>query len=179
VCRTKSTELKSADFRMQQKWIAERVAELPDDAALEWAVTMKDEGNAQYRRGEFTSACDTYLMALLGLRVPRSGGAQGAASDAANPFSDEQIDRVQVPVLCNLAACKLGLKVSLRPSTVSDHTVANYWCALLCPPPRGGLVGPWCWGRVSRGCATDTHKHFHTHVHVHMPQPFLTVSNTL
>ena len=123
-------ELKSADFLMRQKWAAEQVADLSDDDALQWAVDVKDTGNEQYRRRDFAAACDTYLMALVGLRAKEDTSVGGSGSDSGSgsgsglgttppPFSAEQIDRVQVPVLCNLAACKLALKVRQCPVSLT------------------------------------------------------------
>jgi hypothetical protein len=56
--QSKAAELADADFRMRQKWMAERVALLSDSEALEWAVGKKEEGNHLFREGQLQAACD-------------------------------------------------------------------------------------------------------------------------
>ncbi len=93
--------MKNADFRMRQKWAAEHVAVMTDAEALQWAVKTKDDGNDLFHRKQYEAACDMYLLSFVGLR----------AAPGCTDFPKESVDAVQLPVLCNLAACKLSLKV--------------------------------------------------------------------
>lgn len=66
---------------------------------LAFAVAKKDRANELYHEGQLARAADVYLEALVGLDF---GG--GTAEEVA-----EGQRTVQLPVLCNLAACKLAL----------------------------------------------------------------------
>mmetsp|Transcript_10796 Transcript_10796/g.37615 ORF Transcript_10796/g.37615 Transcript_10796/m.37615 type:complete len:308 (-) Transcript_10796:32-955(-) len=65
---------------------------------LAFAVARKEAANALYREGAYVRAGDTYLEALVGLDFGDS-----------EEEKREAVQTVQIPVLCNLAACKLAM----------------------------------------------------------------------
>jgi hypothetical protein len=58
--QSRVAEVRDADFRMRQKWMAEHVALLSDEEAMKWAVAQKAEGNRLFRDGQLQAASDTY-----------------------------------------------------------------------------------------------------------------------
>lgn len=63
--QSRAAEVKDADFRMRQKWMAEHVALLSDVDAMKWAVAQKEEGNRLFRDGQLPAACDAYVLLFL------------------------------------------------------------------------------------------------------------------
>ena len=91
----------------------------PEERTL-WAIEVKDQANELFKRGLFAEAASQYLevhdsiVLLLFLidaffiRPPRQAIAATRLDD-----SDEggNVDEIVVPLLCNIAACNIQMKV--------------------------------------------------------------------
>jgi tetratricopeptide (TPR) repeat protein len=89
----RSTEdIKKLDSDMALQQVAGALQGLQPEERLSWAIKWRENGNAQFAKGDYATAANTYLQCLTALE------------DMTNDSTKRQIT---LPVLCNLAACAL------------------------------------------------------------------------
>eukprot|EP01035_Chromulina_nebulosa_P031046 gene31046-41349_t len=74
------------------------IKDLPSEEKLQWAITAKENANALFKQKQFTDAMKIYVECLA------------AADFGSDSQSSENIDKLVIPVVCNLAACSIELK---------------------------------------------------------------------
>jgi len=79
-----------------------------------------------------------YLFALLGLRAEA-----GVGGVSTQQFSAEQTSTIQAPVLCNLAACKLGL---------AEYDAAEQLCSVVLALSEDSVPQPLRFKALARRC---------------------------
>jgi tetratricopeptide (TPR) repeat protein len=106
--------LSEADFAMRQGQLARLLHLLSPSEKVEWAAARRAEGNEHYRAGRTEEAVQHYLDCLLAMDLGEdSAETRRLARDA-----------IQVPVLCNLAACYMGKGQLLRAKLLCDEALA-------------------------------------------------------
>jgi tetratricopeptide (TPR) repeat protein len=106
--------LSDADFAMRQGQLARLLSLLSPREKVEWAAARRAEGNEHYHAGRTEEAVQHYLDCLLAMDLGEdSAESRRLARDA-----------IQLPVLCNLAACYLGKGQLLRAKRLCDEALA-------------------------------------------------------
>lgn len=98
-CCRKDEDTEELDRRVRFAAAADAAAKLPREERIQWALERKAEGNAQFRSGSYVAAMDAYVQALTGLDF-------GSTDEERR----EVQETLQLPVLGNLAACKIALR---------------------------------------------------------------------
>jgi hypothetical protein len=75
------------------------IKDLPSEEKLQWAIAAKDNANAFFKQKQFTDAMKIYVECLA------------AADFGSDSQSSENIDKLVVPVVCNLGTCALLVKI--------------------------------------------------------------------
>lgn len=99
---TSPKEVAYLDMKAKVKHSARQVALLDKATKTKWIEDRRAEGNAAFRRKEFTQAADAYIQALAGLDF--------GLTDEEKTTCQQQL---QLPLTCNLAACMLMTEVQL------------------------------------------------------------------
>lgn len=97
---TSPKEVAYLDMKAKVKHSAQQVALLDRATKAKWIEDRRAQGNAAFRRKEFTQAADAYIQALTGLDF--------GSTDEEKTACQQQL---QLPLTCNLAACMLMTEV--------------------------------------------------------------------
>jgi hypothetical protein len=121
ICYSTDAEIKELDTKARMKFAAQSLVGLSTAQKLSWAIDHKNKGNKLYKDEKFQDAADIYLE-VCALRFPKCVSdivyeRQPQALTALDSYSmdsDAQKAKreLQLPILCNLAACLLSLKVT-------------------------------------------------------------------
>lgn len=106
-------ELNLLDSQARIKTAARVLTTLNPAQKLVWATAKKSEGNARYKSGDHDGAIELYLQALAGLDFGTEPEARRRA-----------VHELQLPVLCNLAACMLAKQEWRRAVQLCDEALA-------------------------------------------------------
>lgn len=104
--------LDQADFELRMARTAKMLSALGPSDKLLWAVGRKNDGNGCYTRRDFKGAQQCYLDALVGLDFGESEEEKAKAVHA-----------VQIPVLCNLAACYVHERLWKKVVTLCEEAL--------------------------------------------------------
>lgn len=111
-------ELMSLQSRSRIAVTANNLTNLSPEERTLWAIEVKDQANELFKRGLFAEAASQYLevhdsivlllFLIIFIRPPRQAIAATRLDD-----SDEggNVDEIVVPLLCNIAACNIQMKV--------------------------------------------------------------------
>jgi len=89
--------IQAVDTKMRQTQLAHLISVLTTSEKLEWAVGVKEQGNDCYVANDFENAIQKYMDAMVGLDF--------GSSDEEAALTKE---RLQIPILNNLAACYIA-----------------------------------------------------------------------
>lgn len=139
-------EVEEASLHMRLAQLARMVGPLPADEKAAFAAAVRRQGNALFAAGDWDGATDLYMQSLVGLDFgPQSSSsaavdnaaaaaAAGAESGALATESSKCAGKcagvaatttaIQVPVLCNLAACALAQRQWARAVLLCDYALA-------------------------------------------------------
>ena len=92
-------DMELADFKLRTATNAKIVAALTPEQKIVWSCSQKNKGNEYYKRRNYEGAIKKYMDALVALDLSLSGD-----------LADRMVKEIQVPVLCNLAACYVHTK---------------------------------------------------------------------
>ena len=106
-------ELNLLDSKAQIKSAARVLTTLSPAQKLAWATAKKDEGNVRYKAEDHDGAIELYLQALAGLDF----GTEPETRHRA-------VHGLQLPILCNLAACMLAKQEWCRAMQLCDEALA-------------------------------------------------------
>ena len=142
-------DVERVDLEMKMAQLSRMVATLPRAEKLAFSAEVRKQGNEKFASGDFDGAADLYMQSLAGLDlgaaqqdtsdadVSLGGGSGGGGGDGgteerlvaeslqtrtAELAATESRDAIQVPVLCNLAACALQTRKWSR--TIALTTMA-------------------------------------------------------
>lgn len=113
--RADEADTAAADFQSKLKQAAHATSGLKNAEKLEWAKLQRAEGNRLFAAAEYNEAMDVYLTCLVA--ADQSGPKKTATTEAADDGDDDAVAKaraereVQLPVLLNLAACTLRLRM--------------------------------------------------------------------
>jgi len=109
-------EMGHLDTTMRLNQIAEGMATLSIQERIEWGLQMKDFANQLYRAGEIKKCMEKYLECLLGC-APNE-------KEVSASLLERSKRELQVPTLCNLAACALELGSFNQALAFCDQALA-------------------------------------------------------
>jgi len=133
--------LGSLSTKSRMAYAAQNLKKMTASERTAWALEMKEYANALYAEQMITEAMEKYVEALaasnFGAITPKkvvtaakaSGDAQGGEDPAGNAdldlthtsrHSDNNVDDLIVPVLCNLAACCIQTKQFAKALKFAD-----------------------------------------------------------
>jgi len=110
---TDEKDMERADFQLKMAQLARMVEHLPRKEKLAFSTQMRQKGNLKYAEKVFEEAEELYMQSLVGLDF--GGGDDSSLAEARTA--------VQVPVLCNLAACALHTRKFLRCVLLCDIAI--------------------------------------------------------
>ncbi|CAM9212635.1 unnamed protein product [Chrysoparadoxa australica] len=85
------------------------VKHLNKEEKKEWAIKLSKKGNSLYKEGDYKGAMTVYMQCFMGLDLEGSKEAKRSSQQ-----------EIQLPVLCNLAACSLALGESRKAVDLCD-----------------------------------------------------------
>ena len=91
------TNLRMTEHRMRVKEVGDQLASKTDEEKAQYALDLKEKGNAAYAKDDYEIACNLYIRALTACSLASEGTSAVSRSKVA--------EELQLPVLCNLAAC--------------------------------------------------------------------------
>jgi tetratricopeptide (TPR) repeat protein len=92
-------DMKLLDSKSKMRLHAQAIYDLGADEKRQWSVARKAEGNDLYLAHDFVEAVEAYLQALMGLDLENN-----------DPVVKAENETIQVAILCNMAACYMGMK---------------------------------------------------------------------
>jgi tetratricopeptide (TPR) repeat protein len=95
----KPKELKTLGTKAKIASVAQALQNLTKAEKFEWAIETKLEGNQLFRDQNYKEAMEKYVEALTAADF-------GLCKDS----SDDNVDILVIPVLCNLSACSMRLR---------------------------------------------------------------------
>ena len=113
-------------FYLPELQCAEIVSALSPSEKFEWANEQRQHGNRAFLSGDYEAAIDVYLTCLVALDSDQNKNVSdtslhGSKSDKNSDIWTEKSQvEIQLPVLMNLAACTLRLKMFKKTKTFCD-----------------------------------------------------------
>jgi tetratricopeptide (TPR) repeat protein len=95
---------------------------------LQWAIDTKEEGNVLFQEQKYSEAMEKYVEALSASDFGSSTDNNevtgcSEAVDVAHGSAVGNIDILIIPVLCNLSACSIQLKLWYKAAQFADHAL--------------------------------------------------------
>ncbi len=104
-----------AAIELQQsiKFASEELFGKSREEKLEWSRQKRERGNDLYKERKYSQALDMYITSLAGLDFG-SGEEQKV----------EATTTIQIPVLCNMAACFLAMKDWVKVEAITSQAIS-------------------------------------------------------
>lgn len=102
-----ANQLSTLSTKSRVATAAQALKELPPAERTAWAIEMKDYANELYSTHHIKDAMEKYVEALA---ASDFGNGENMQEDKDNSNTQNNIDILIMPILCNLAACCIQLK---------------------------------------------------------------------
>lgn len=105
---------------------AQTFKDMKFDDKLKAAIDLKNRGNRLFQKGDYPAAQELYLQALTASEFGTSSANKSQDTDESmiqSSDTDDNIDELVVPVLCNMAACALKLDQFVKAARFCDEAL--------------------------------------------------------